>query len=174
MNYSTDRMLSGILHSPGQFEVESCDVPNPQPGELLIRVFACAICGSDLRIMSNGSPRIKSPRIIGHEVAGEVVEVGKGVNSYTIGDKVSLGADIPCGECDFCRSGMSNCCQINYAIGYQFDGGFAEPPPGCNKYSLPDPSLCKIKSFTPLSSSVGSNITAPQPSPKIMQVVRSS
>ena len=126
MNYSTDRMLSGILHSPGQFEVESCDVPNPQPGELLIRVFACAICGSDLRIMSNGSPRIKSPRIIGHEVAGEVVEVGKGVNSYTIGDKVSLGADIPCGECDFCRSGMSNCCQINYAIGYQFDGGFAE------------------------------------------------
>ena len=62
---------------------------------------------------------------IGHEIAGEVVEIGDGVENFTLNDRISTGADVPCGECDYCRAGLANSCKINYAIGYQFDGGFA-------------------------------------------------
>jgi L-iditol 2-dehydrogenase len=86
--------------------------------------------------MREGNPRITKPRIIGHEISGEIVDIGEGVIDFSIGDRVSTGADIPCGECLFCKSGAPNCCDINYAIGYQFDGGFAE-------YVLLDPLAVK-------------------------------
>jgi len=95
-------------------------------GEVLVRVRSCAVCGSDIRIYHRGNPRVKPPQIIGHEIAGEVVEVGSGVKGFKVGDRVALGADVPCGTCNFCRNGLGNNCPINYAIGYQFQGGFAE------------------------------------------------
>ncbi|HQE25753.1 MAG TPA: alcohol dehydrogenase catalytic domain-containing protein, partial [Candidatus Atribacteria bacterium] len=66
-------------------EVEDYEVGE---GEVLIRVKACAICGSDIRIMHHGNPRVKFPHIIGHEIAGVVVEVGEGVEKFEIGDRV--------------------------------------------------------------------------------------
>ncbi len=104
------------------------EVPTPEVGdnELLLRVRACAVCGSDLRIFHHGNPRVKPPQIIGHEIAGEVVARGKNVTGFEEGDRVAVGADVPCGVCEFCRAGIGNNCQINYAIGYQFPGGFAE------------------------------------------------
>ena len=92
----------------------------------MVRVKACSICGSDLRILREGNVRITEPRIIGHEIAGEVVEIGKNVQGFNINDKISTGADVPCGKCEYCKKGMANSCIINFAIGYQFDGGFAE------------------------------------------------
>ena len=82
------------------------------------------ICGSDLRIMSDGNSRISPPQILGHEIAGEIVELGEGVKNYSLGDRVSTGADIPCGKCNHCKSGRPNCCDTNLAIGYQFECGF--------------------------------------------------
>ncbi|OIN95889.1 L-threonine 3-dehydrogenase [Candidatus Desantisbacteria bacterium CG1_02_38_46] len=104
------------------------DVPEPQieEGGMLVKVRACAVCGSDIRIYHYGNPRVKPPQVIGHEIAGDVVKVGKTVKEFKIGDRVAIGADVPCGECNFCRQGMGNNCKINYAIGYQFPGGFAE------------------------------------------------
>ena len=104
-------------------EVEDYEVGE---GEVLIRVKACAICGSDIRIMHHGNPRVKFPHIIGHEIAGVVVEVGEGVEKFEIGDRVAVGADVPCGKCFWCQNGMGTNCAINYAIGYQFPGGFAQ------------------------------------------------
>ena len=66
------------------------------------------------------------PAIIGHEIAGVVVEVGENVRRVKVGDSIALGADVPCGQCAWCRDGYGNNCAINYAIGYQIPGGFAQ------------------------------------------------
>jgi len=104
------------------------DVPAPVCGDnsALVRVKSCAVCGSDIRIFHSGNARVKPPAILGHEIAGEVVETGKYVTKLKPGDRVAVGADVPCGECAFCKAGIGNNCQINYAMGYQFPGGFAE------------------------------------------------
>jgi L-iditol 2-dehydrogenase len=79
-----------------------------------------------VRIFHHGNPRVKPPAIIGHEASGDVTAVGEGVRKFAVGDRVAIGADVPCGTCDFCQGGLGNNCAINYAIGYQFPGGFAE------------------------------------------------
>jgi len=119
-------MLAAILEAPGKMEVK--EVPRPRVGkkEMLLRVRACAVCGSDIRIFRHGNPRVKPPQTIGHEIAGEVVEVGEGVEGFKVGERLAVGADVPCGRCWFCRNGHGNNCPENYAIGYQFPGGFAE------------------------------------------------
>jgi L-iditol 2-dehydrogenase len=104
------------------------EVPDPRigPGEILVRVRACAVCGSDVRIYHHGNPRVQPPHILGHEIAGDVIAVGAGVEQFQVGDRVATAADVPCGVCEYCRAGMGNNCAINYALGYQFPGGFAE------------------------------------------------
>lgn len=105
------------------------DPPLPGEEELLLKVHACAVCGSDIRIYHHGNPRVTPPQIIGHEVAGEVVAVGSKVTQFRVGDRLATGADVPCGACEWCRQGLGNNCAINYAIGYQFPGGFAQYMP---------------------------------------------
>lgn len=129
-------MLAAVWHGPNDLRLENRPVPKVAPGTVLVKVEACAICGSDLRILGDGNPRINPPHILGHEIAGQIVELGKGVKNYSLGDRISTGADIPCGECIHCKSGRPNCCDTNFAIGYQFDGGFAE-------YILLDPLVVK-------------------------------
>ena len=92
----------------------------------MVKVKACAVCGSDIRIFHHGNSRVKPPQILGHEISGEVCKAGKNVTKFKVGDRVAIGADVPCGECAFCEAGIGNNCQINYAMGYQFAGGFAE------------------------------------------------
>lgn len=94
--------------------------------EAILEVGACAVCGSDIRIFHYGNDRIKFPAIMGHEISGVVIETGKNVKKFKKGDRVALGGDVPCGECYWCRNGMGTNCQINYAVGYQFPGGFQE------------------------------------------------
>lgn len=104
------------------------DIPTPQVDDnsVLVRVKACAVCGSDIRIFHSGNSRVTPPQTLGHEIAGEVAVIGKNVTKFQVGDRVAIGADVPCGACVFCEAGIGNNCQINYAMGYQFAGGFAE------------------------------------------------
>ena len=104
------------------------DVPDPACGEneALLKVMACAVCGSDIRIYRFGNDRGVLPAVIGHEIAGIVVEAGEGVTRVKVGDRIALGADVPCGRCYWCQNGMGTNCKINYAIGYQFPGGFQQ------------------------------------------------
>ena len=104
------------------------DVPTPEIGDddALMRVEAVSICGSDVRIVHHGNPRVQMPAIPGHETAGVIVQAGKNVTRVKVGDRVALGADVPCGQCHWCRNGLGNNCAINYAIGYQIPGAFAE------------------------------------------------
>ena len=119
-------MKAAILESINNLVVKEVPKPIIDEYSILVKVKSCAICGSDIRIYHHGNIRVSTPAIIGHEIAGDVVEVGKNVTKFKVGDRVAIGADVPCGECAFCEAGIGNNCQINYAIGYQFQGGFAE------------------------------------------------
>jgi L-iditol 2-dehydrogenase len=119
-------MRAAVFEDIEKMVVKEVETPKVDDDSLLVRVRACAVCGSDIRIYHYGNPRVKPPQIIGHEIAGDVVEVGSQVNRFKPGDRVAIGADVPCGECAFCRDGMANNCAVNYAMGYQFPGGFSE------------------------------------------------
>jgi L-iditol 2-dehydrogenase len=123
-------MKAAVCTGLNQMSVER--YPDPEvsdPEGMVIRVHTCSVCGSDLRIFHHGNPRVKPPQILGHEIAGEVVAVGANVHRFKVGDRVAVGADVPCGECHWCREGLGNNCKINYAIGYQFQGGYGEYMP---------------------------------------------
>jgi len=119
-------MKAAVLEALDRLVVQDVPTPEVGPGSMLLKVHACAVCGSDLRIYHYGNPRVVPPQTLGHEIAGEVVAVGPGVAGFAVGDRVAVGADVPCGVCELCRAGLGNNCAINYAIGYQFAGGFAE------------------------------------------------
>jgi L-iditol 2-dehydrogenase len=117
---------AAVLEALDTLVVREAPTPDVEDGGVLVRVRACAVCGSDIRMLHSGNPRLKPPAIMGHESAGEVVAVGRNVTKFRVGDRVAIGADVPCGECLFCEAGIGNNCQINYAMGYQFPGSFAE------------------------------------------------
>ncbi|NCT89620.1 alcohol dehydrogenase catalytic domain-containing protein [Cellulomonas sp. APG4] len=114
------------FHAPGDVRLE--DAPEPTAGatEVKIRVRACSTCGTDVKISKFGHHHIHPPRVMGHEIAGEVVQVGAGVEGWAEGDRVQVIAAIPCGECAFCAKGQMNICPNQVSMGYHFDGGFAE------------------------------------------------
>ena len=119
-------MKAMVVTGLDKMEVQEVAMPKVEASGVIIKVHSCAICGSDIRIIHAGNNRVEFPAIIGHEISGEVVEVGENVTKFKVGDRVAVGADVPCGECAFCEAGIGNNCQINYAMGYQFQGGFAE------------------------------------------------
>lgn len=119
-------MKAAVLEGLERFAIKDLPTPEPDDDSILVRVRACAVCGSDIRMFHHGNPRLKPPAIMGHESAGEVVAVGSNAHHFKEGDRVCIGADVPCGECAFCQAGIGNNCQINYAMGYQFPGSFAE------------------------------------------------
>jgi L-iditol 2-dehydrogenase len=117
---------SARLHSPGDLRLESLSEPEATPGDLVIRVLACGTCGTDVKIFRFGHQHISLPRVMGHEVAGEVVAVGAGLDDWKVGDRVQVIAAIPDDTCCQCRRGYQTVCEGLESIGYQYDGGFAE------------------------------------------------
>lgn len=113
------------LYAPGHLELETDPDPEPGPGELVVRVRACALCGTDVKIFRHGHAHLVLPRVLGHEVAGEIVAVGEGVTGWSVGDRVQIIAAIPCGGCRYCQRGFQTVCENLESIGYHYDGGFA-------------------------------------------------
>jgi L-iditol 2-dehydrogenase len=113
-------------YAPEDLRIEDATVPAPGPGELLLKVRNCATCGTDVKIYYHGHHHIVPPRVIGHEVAGEVVALGPGTDGFSEGDRVQLIAAVPCGDCRECRRGNMTVCERLTSIGYHYDGGFAE------------------------------------------------
>jgi L-iditol 2-dehydrogenase len=114
------------FYAAGDVRVEDGPEPATGPDQLKIRVRACSTCGSDLKTFRFGHHRIVPPRVLGHEVAGEIVEVGSAVSGWAVGDRVQVAALIPCGQCRECRADRMTVCPNQRAIGYAYDGGFAE------------------------------------------------
>jgi L-iditol 2-dehydrogenase len=114
------------FYAPGDVRLEDAPEPVVGAGEVKIRVRNCSTCGTDLKIFRNGHPNIDPPRVIGHEIAGEVVDVGAGVEGWAPGDRVQVIAAVPCGECRQCKRDRMSICENQTSVGYQYEGGFAE------------------------------------------------
>ncbi|MCC8167245.1 MAG: zinc-dependent dehydrogenase [Planctomycetes bacterium] len=120
-------MKAAVLEAPGNLQVKEVPTPSAGPGEMVIRVKAAALCGTDIRIMNGKKKKgVRFPSVIGHEFAGEVVEVGNGLEGYAVGDRIAADPVVPCRGCAYCRTGMENVCLNRKAIGYEFDGAFEE------------------------------------------------
>jgi alcohol dehydrogenase, propanol-preferring len=101
--------------------------PSPGPGEVLIRVHACAVCRTDLHVVDGELPDPKTPVIPGHQIVGTVVDTGSGADAFKRGDRVGVPwLGWTCGECPYCKSGRENLCDRARFTGYQIDGGYAE------------------------------------------------
>jgi L-iditol 2-dehydrogenase len=121
----SDLMTAAVLHAPGDIRVEQVDVPTPGPGQVLLKVAACGVCGSDIpRMLKNGGYRL--PIICGHEFSGWVEELGEGVTGYAIGDLVSVPPLIPCYSCDYCLKGEFGLCEDYDYFGSRSDGAYAQ------------------------------------------------
>lgn len=111
-----------MYYNNNDVRVEEMPVPEVGPGELLVKVFASGICGSDVMEWY----RIKkAPRVLGHEIAGEIVEVGEGVEKYKKGDRVFVSHHVPCNTCYYCLNGYHTACETLHSTNYD-PGGFAE------------------------------------------------
>ncbi|GAB3137466.1 zinc-dependent dehydrogenase [Microbispora hainanensis] len=114
------------FHAPGDIRLEEVPEPVARPGEVKIRVRNCSTCGTDVKIYRFGHHHIRPPRVMGHEIAGEIVELGEGVTGWSPGDRVQVIAAIPCGQCEECRRGHLTVCPNQESMGYHYDGGFAQ------------------------------------------------
>ncbi|MGE5321892.1 MAG: zinc-dependent dehydrogenase [Actinomycetota bacterium] len=122
-------MQAAVYHGKEDVRLETVPVPEIGPGEILIRVHTCGICGTDLKKIATGSH--SAPRIFGHETAGKIVAVGSGVENFAIGDRVMVFHHIPCGQCYYCRHKVFAQCPVYKKVGATagFEpsgGGFAE------------------------------------------------
>jgi L-iditol 2-dehydrogenase len=124
-------MQALLLTAYGQLELVSMDRPALGPDDVLVRVAACGICGSDVHGYDGSSGRRIPPIVMGHEAAGTIVEVGSDVNAARVGDRVTFDSTFSCGRCDACRRGQVNLCTNRRVLGvscdeYRQHGAFAE------------------------------------------------
>jgi 2-desacetyl-2-hydroxyethyl bacteriochlorophyllide A dehydrogenase len=128
-----------LFTGPGRYELGSGPDPRPGPGEVVIRVEACGICGTDRSIV-NGNYPIDFPITLGHEYAGTVVETGTAVRTLRVGQRVGVDPNVVCGVCAFCRRGHTNLCSNLTPLGIVRSGGYAEfsAVPEQNAYAIPD------------------------------------
>lgn len=120
-------MLAAVFERIGQISLREIERSNIEPGELLVRVGAAAICGTDIRIYKGEKTKgVRTPSVLGHELAGEVVATGRDVTAWSLGDRVTIAPVIACGYCYYCRHDLPNVCSNRSAIGYEYDGGFAQ------------------------------------------------
>ena len=119
-------MKAAVYHGPGDVRIEERTDPIPTSDNLVVKVHACAICGTDLKLATIGNSRCHPPRIIGHEMVGSIVHSGDKVESYAVGERITLATTVACGDCANCRLNLGNMCPNAKPISYDFDGAFAE------------------------------------------------
>jgi propanol-preferring alcohol dehydrogenase len=121
-------MRAMVLNEPNR-PLQLCDLPKPRPGrgQLLVRVSTCAVCRTDLHVVDGELPSPKLPLIPGHQIVGQVEEIGEDNSDFTIGDRVGIPwLGWTDGDCVYCRSGRENLCYNARFTGYTIDGGYAE------------------------------------------------
>lgn len=118
-------MKTVVCQSPGELRLCEAPVPVPGPGEVLIRVRRIGLCGTDMHIFRGTQPYLQYPRVMGHELSGEVVSAPEGAG-LAPGDPVYVMPYLSCGRCVACRQGKTNCCTHIQVLGVHRDGGMAE------------------------------------------------
>lgn len=163
-------MKAAVISAPGQVGVETVGDPAPGPGQVVVQVAACGLCGTDLHILQ-GEFAPTLPIVPGHEFAGEVVAVGSRVAGLAVGDRVAVDPSLYCHECHYCRIGRSNLCERWNAIGVTVPGGAAEyaAAPAANCVKLPDhvrtedaaliePLSCAVRGYDILRARLASHV----------------
>lgn len=118
-------MIAAVLNSPQNISLENIEKPKPKSFEVLIKITAVGICGSDVHIFK-GDRLLNHPTILGHEGIGHIVEIGDGVKGFSLGDRVVIEPNIACGKCRYCQKGRGNICINKKVIGLNVHGCFTE------------------------------------------------
>lgn len=143
-------MKALLLTAPSKLELVDFPEPAPAADEVVVRVRACGICGSDIHGWDGSTGRRRPPLIMGHEAAGEIVATGPRVTAWKAGDRVTFDSTISCGTCRFCTSGQINLCENRRVVGvspaeYKQHGAFAE------RLALPDRILYRLPDNLPFT-----------------------
>ncbi|QGQ94602.1 theronine dehydrogenase [Paenibacillus psychroresistens] len=135
-------MQAAVWKGKHQIEVLEWRMQELLPNEVRVQVKCCGICGTDQHIYHGhpGSAVVTPPIVLGHELSGEVTEIGENVFDLRVGDRISIDPNIYCGACEFCRSGRAHLCDHLQAVGVTRDGGMSEfcVAPAANCYKIPD------------------------------------
>ena len=118
-------MQAAVFNGPRSLDVTDYKLPSLSQDDILIKVNACGVCGTDFHIFEGNAPATV-PVIIGHEYAGEIVDIGKNVKSFRAGDNVAINPNIHCGYCQYCKKGRINLCENLKALGVTLNGGIAQ------------------------------------------------
>lgn len=136
-------MQAARLHQAGEpLRIENVPVPHPGPGQLLIEVAACGLCGTDIHLAVVGDIAVaRAPITLGHEAAGTIVALGEAVSGFALGQRVALFPSPICGNCRFCRAGRESLCEATQAYGMSADGALARylVAPAAGAIAIPDP-----------------------------------
>ena len=145
-------MRAMVLEKPRQpLVLRDVPKPNPEPGQLLVRVSACAVCRTDLHIVDGELPDPKLPLILGHQIVGRVEAVGTGAEKFSIGERVGIPwLGWTDGECVYCRSNRENLCDRARFTGYTIDGGYAEFTVADARFCFPLPEQYNDVDVAPL------------------------
>jgi len=137
-------MIAVSVAKPHDLRLIEAQMPVVGPGDVLVRVLRAGICGSDMHIFHGSNPFAQYPRIIGHEFAGEIVEVGPQVTGFAAGERVVVDPVVSCGRCYPCRVGRPNVCAHLQVMGVHRDGGFR------SFISVPAGNAVKLHAQTPI------------------------
>lgn len=119
-------MKAYIYKGKDDLAIAEAPTPSCEPGGAVVRVLSASICGTDVRAYRFGNAKITPPRIVGHELCGEIVEIDEAVEGVAQGDRVLVAPAIGCGRCRPCRAGRTNMCDDLKTLGFDYEGAFAE------------------------------------------------
>ncbi|PLX94112.1 MAG: zinc-binding alcohol dehydrogenase [Desulfuromonas sp.] len=119
-------MKAAVVHGKNDIRIEEYPTPSAAAGEMVVKIKASGICATDIKtLLGQGLPK-ELPTILGHEVVGEVHELGVGISGFAVGDRVAVYPIAVCGDCYYCRRGRHNLCENEFGLGHGIEGGFAE------------------------------------------------
>lgn len=137
-------MKTAVVVEPNKVEIKNIDVPNFKSNEVLIKVKTVGVCGSDLHLFHGTHAFRKPPAILGHEIAGEIVEIGEEVTKFKVGDRVTVEPQVGCGECEYCQKDLINLCTSKIVPGTPgWIGTFSE------YFNAPEQTVYKIEDHVP-------------------------
>jgi propanol-preferring alcohol dehydrogenase len=145
--------MQAMILSEARRPLDAADLPAPRPaaGQVVIAVHACAVCRTDLHVVDGELPHPKRPLVPGHEIIGQIVDLGAGVDRFHLGDRVGVPwLGWTCGECLYCRTQRENLCERARFTGYDIDGGYAELTCADARYCFPIPDAYSDIDAAPL------------------------
>lgn len=166
-------MIGAYFLGNQRIETRSLELPEPGEGQVLVRVSACGVCGTDVHIYhgGKGSAEVNPPVILGHEFSGHIVSLGSGVTGLEVGQLITVDPNIYCGKCRPCRQGQKQMCHHMRAVGVNMDGGFADyclvpcaqcvpVPPGTDPElaALAEPLACCLHGIDRVGIRPGENV----------------